>query len=225
MRFIRTSSFLAAVLAVALLAGCSTPAPVPPAVTAPPPQPAPPLAAPVQSQSQNQDQDQDQDRQIVKGQFQQAIAFMRAGKDREATALFANIAKLDPALASPHTNLGILFYREAKLDQAEAAFKDALRLDAKDYVAANYLGMIYRQQGRFSDSEAAYLQALRAKPDYGYAHLNLAILYDIYLDNLPRALDHYQEYQRISGDSDQQLAGWLADLRQRMKTLGEEPKP
>ncbi|MGO8754156.1 MAG: tetratricopeptide repeat protein [Gallionellaceae bacterium] len=222
MRFIRTSSFLAAVLSVALLAGCSTPAPVPPAVTPPPPPPAPPpAAAPVQSQPQNQDQD----RQIVKGQFQQAIAFMQAGKDREATALFAKFAKLDPALASPHTNLGILFYREAKLDQAEAAFKDALRLDAKDYVAANYLGMLYRQQGRFSDSEAAYLQALGAKPDYGYAHLNLAILYDIYLDDLPKALDHYQEYQRISGDSDQQLAGWLADLRQRMKTLGEEPKP
>ncbi len=161
----------------------------------------------------------------MKTQFEQAIAFMKAGQDKEASALFSNIAKLEPKLASPHTNLGILFHRQGKLEEAEAAFKQALQLDAKDYVAANYLGMIYRAQGKFSDAEAAYEQALAANPDYGYAHLNLAILYDIYLDNLPKALDHYQQYQRLSGDSDKQLVGWLADLRQRMKsTGGEDPQ-
>jgi Flp pilus assembly protein TadD len=162
----------------------------------------------------------------VKVQFEQAIAFMQAGKDKEAGALFTHIVKLDPKLASPHTNLGILFYREGKQDKAEAAFKEALQLDGKEYVAANYLGMLYRFEGRFAAAESAYKQALAANPDYGYAHLNLAILYDLYLDDLPQALKHYQRYQQLGGESDKRLAGWLADLHQRMKsTSSEGPKP
>jgi len=215
MRFIDPRRTANCVLLAVLVAGCSAPMPVPPPATPKPPPPAA-VQAPAPEETGK----------IVKTQFEQAIAFMQAGQDQEASALFSNIAKLEPKLASPHTNLGILYHRQGKLEEAEAAFKQALQLDAKDYVAANYLGMIYRSQGKFSDAEAAYEQALAAKPDYGYAHLNLAILYDIYLDNLPKALDHYEQYQRLSGDSDKQLVGWLADLRQRMKsTGGEDSKP
>jgi tetratricopeptide (TPR) repeat protein len=215
MRFIDPRRAVNCALLAVLIAGCSAPMPVPPPSTPKPPLPAA-RQAPVPEDSGK----------IVKTQFEQAIAFMKAGQDKEASALFSNIAKLEPKLASPHTNLGILYHRQGKLEEAEAAFKQALQLDAKDYVAANYLGMIYRSQGKFGDAEAAYKQALAANPEYGYAHLNLAILYDIYLDNLPKALDHYQQYQRLSGDSDKQLVGWLADLRQRMKsTESEDSKP
>jgi Flp pilus assembly protein TadD len=215
MRFIDPHLTVKFALFAVLMTGCSAPMPVPPS-TSPTASKPPPVAAAPQ---------QDEPGKIVRVQFAQAIDFMQAGKDKEASALFANIAKLDPKLASPHTNLGILLYREDKVKEAEAAFNEALRLDDKDYVAANYLGMLYRAQGRFSDAEAAYGQALAANPDYGYAHLNLAILYDIYLDNLPKALDQYQQYQRISGDSDQQITGWLADLRQRIKNTEEASKP
>ena len=217
MRFTDLRSVVNGALATVLVAACSAPLPVPPSANTAPPEPSPPsvAASPAQEES----------RKIVKDQFEQAVAFMQKGRDTEAAALFANIAKLDPDLASPHTNLGILYYREGKLEQAETAFKEALHIDDKDHVAANYLGMLYRRQGRFNEAESAYEQALAAKPDYGYAHLNLAILYDLYLDNLPKALDHYKEYQRISGDSDQKLVGWLADLRQRMKSTNEDPAP
>lgn len=217
MRFTNLRPVVIHAFIAVLVTSCSAPMPAPPAVT-PAPSETPPPSATVQPK-------QDESHQIVEKKFEQAVTFMQGGKDKEATVLFTNITKLEPKLASPHTNLGILYYREGKLKEAEASFKEALRLDDKDYVAANYLGMIYRVQGRFSEAEAAYKQALAAKPDYGYAHLNLAILYDLYLDKLPEALDHYQQYQHISGDSSKQLAGWLADLHQRMKSADEDPKP
>ena len=217
MRFINPRPVVIHAFIAVLATACSAPMPTPPAVT-PAPSQTPPPSATVQPKK-------DESLQIVKKKFEQAVGFMQDGKDKEATALFANISKLEPKLASPHTNIGILYYREGKLKEAEASFKEALRLDDKDYVAANYLGMLYRVQGRFSDAEAAYKQALAAKPDYGYAHLNLAILYDLYLDKLPEALDHYQQYQHIIGKSDKQLTGWLADLHQRMKSSDEDPKP
>jgi Flp pilus assembly protein TadD len=200
----------ATALTTLLVVGCSAPMPAPPSATPAAPEPSPAAAATAPPP--------EQPGKVVKAQFKQAIDFMQSGKDEEASALFTNITKLDPNLASPHTNLGILFYREGKLNKAEAAFKQALQLDAKDYVAANYLGMLYRSQGRFAAAETAYKQALSANPDYGYAHLNLAILYDLYLDDLPQALDHYLRYQQLGGAGDKRLKGWLADLRQRMKS-------
>lgn len=201
-----------ALLAGTLLAGCSTPQPVPPAAAPPPvaaPRPAPAAAAPRPAPSAT-----------LKRQFTQAVAAMQDGKDERAATLFTAIAQQHPELASPHTNLGILHYRAGRLAEAEAAFKEALKRDDKDYVAANYLGMIYRAQGRFDQARAAYLQALAAKPDYAYAHLNIAILYDLYRGELDRALDHYQQYQQAAGGDDRQLAGWLADLQLRLKHTG-----
>jgi Flp pilus assembly protein TadD len=212
-------------LIAALLAGCSAPMPVPPPPAPPAPVAAGPgSAAPAESAPPAAPAEEEPN-EALKKQFAQAVASMQDGQDKLATALFTVIAKQHPQLASPHTNLGILLFREGQMAEAEAAFKDALQRDDKDFVAANYLGMIYRNLGRFADAQAAYEKALAAKPDYAYAHLNLAILYDLYLGDLSKALDHYQQYQQSAGDSDQQLSGWLADLQQRMNSAGGASKP
>jgi len=161
----------------------------------------------------------------LKEQFAEAVGAMKDGKDEQAVALFNGIAQQYPELASPHTNLGILYYRQGRLDVAEAAFKEALKHDHQDYVSANYLGMIYRLQGRFGEAKAAYLQALAAKPDYALAHLNIAILDDLYTGELDQALEQYRQYQQDGGANDPRLAGWLADLEQRIKNAGGKTPP
>ena len=224
-RFIDLRYSLKALLIAAFLAGCSAPMPVPPkpapSVKAPPAvepaTPAPPAAETAPAKNEVNPE--------LTHQFAQAIVAMQAGEDEKAMALFTDIAKQNPQLASPHTNLGILFYKEGKLTEAEAAFKEALQRDDKEYVAANYLGMIDRKLGRFTEAQADYERALAIKPDYAYAHLNMAILYDLYIGNLTKALDHYQQYQKLTGDDDKQLAGWLADLQQRMQAAGGTSKP
>lgn len=213
-------------LVAALMAGCSTPMPKP----APPAPPVPaakapivpgPAATPPAETAAAAGESVD----ALQKQFALAVTSMQEGKDELAAALLAVIAKQNPQLASPLTNLGILHYRNERLTEAETAFKEALQRNDKDYVAATYLGMIYRAQGRFADARSAYEKALAAKPDYGYAHLNLAILYDLYLGNLPKALEHYQQFQQTAGASEPQLAGWLADLQQRMKSTGGAATP
>ncbi len=215
--FIKLRAALLFSLAAAL-AACSAPMPAPPSIPAPakPAAAAPPVPAAAVGAEPSE---------AVKDQFAKAVDAMKAGKDDQAISLFTDIAKQNPQLASPYTNLGVLFYRQKRLAEAEAALKEALQRDGKDYVAANYMGMTYRALGRFSDARSAYEQALTAKPDYAYAHLNLAILYDLYLGDLTKALDHYQQYRQLVGDTDPQLAGWLTDLEQRMKTAGGSAKP
>jgi tetratricopeptide (TPR) repeat protein len=210
----------------AFMAGCSAPMPVPPGATATPPAQTPAIAEPFTATLPSTPSAAAQEpNEALTRQFAKAVAAMKDGKDKQAAALFSEIAKQDPQLASPHTNLGILFYRQDRMTEAEAAFKEALQRDSNDYVAANYLGMIYRGQGRFADAKSAYEQALAAKPDYANAHLNLAILYDLYLGQLDQALDQYQKYKQYAGETDPQLVGWLADLEQRIKTTGGHAQP
>lgn len=223
MRFIDLRLPCKAVLLAALLAACSAPLPMPPGTSSssqPPAQPESATAPTATAIPAPQGPDA-----ALKKQFAKAVAAMQAGQDKPAMDLFSAIAAQAPQLASPHANLGILYFRQGRLAEAETAFKDALQRDGKDYVSANYLGMIYRKQGDFAAAKAAYERALAAKPDYGNAHLNLAILYDLYLGNLDKALDHYRQYQKDGGEGDSRLAGWLADLQQRMQDAGGAGKP
>jgi len=210
--FIKKSSGLSgAALLFALLAGCAAPTPktAAPPVEARASLPASELpatavpAAPVPASA-------------AEVQLQQAIAALNDKQEQQAEVLFKKLADDHPQLASPRTNLGILYFRRGQLAEAEQFFKQAVEINGNDYAGHNYLGIIYRQQGKFKEARAAYEHALTAKPDYAYAHLNLAMLYDLYLGELTKAQEHYQRYQQLHGGDDQQVTTWLADLQQRI---------
>ena len=75
--------------------------------------------------------------------------------------------------------------------------------------------MLLRRQGKFGEAEAAYLKAVTASPDYALAHYNLGVLYELYLQRLDAALQHYERYQAVTGE-DKQVAKWIADLKRRL---------
>ena len=67
------------------------------------------------------------------------------------------------------------------------------------------------------EARKAYDAALSIDANYAYAHLNIAILYDLYLHDGNKALQHYQRYQALSPTEDTQVVKWIVDLQQRMK--------
>ena len=72
-----------------------------------------------------------------------------------------------------------------------------------------------REDGKFDQAEKLYIQALSTYPDYENAHLNLAILCDVYLRKIDCALDHYQKYLNISGNQDKQVIAWMSQLKKQ----------
>lgn len=151
----------------------------------------------------------------IKEAYSKALKSMKAGKNRTAIKQFKRIAKLQPQLAGPHTNLGMLYLKTDELEQAQQSLEKATELNPANTIAFNYLGIVYRNQGRFDDAEKAYMKALEINNQYDYAHLNLGILYDLYKSDSQKALTHYQQYLKLTDQPDKMVEKWIVDLQRR----------
>jgi tetratricopeptide (TPR) repeat protein len=150
----------------------------------------------------------------VRSDYESAIRLLSQQRYAEGIALLVKVTDSAPLVIAPHIDLGIAYGRSGDLPRAEASLQKALQIDAGHPIANNELGMIYRRQGRFAEARASYEKALALYPSFHFAHRNLAILCDLYLQDVGCALEHYQAY-RLAVPDDQDAVKWLADLQAR----------
>ena len=148
---------------------------------------------------------------------------MKAGRNTDAELEFKALVVAYPQFAGPQVNLGLLYLRDSRLPEAEAAFKAALEQKPTDVVAGNELGIALRRLGKFTEAEAAYQRTIAAEPNYAPAHLNLGVLYDLYLAQPQKALEEFERYLEIAGEN-KQVAGWVVELRKRVGASAPAPK-
>ena len=150
--------------------------------------------------------------------YEDAVAALKSGKTARAVELLVQVSNDAPDKPYVFTNLGLAYLKLQELDLAEQAFKQAIARDDKDAVAHNHLGILQRQKGQFKEARNRYQRAIQIDSDYASAHLNLGILFDIYLQDLDLALRHYQKYQSLISEEDKQVAGWIVDIKRRLKS-------
>ncbi|RMH43103.1 MAG: hypothetical protein D6694_07240 [Gammaproteobacteria bacterium] len=83
----------------------------------------------------------------------------------------------------------------------------------------NLWGVILVNKGEISKARSAFEKALALEPQSISATRNLAILLDLYLGETRKALALYEKLQKLlaaKGQSEPRLAGWIADLKNRM---------
>lgn len=152
----------------------------------------------------------------VRTSYEQAVAIMAAGDLTEAELRFDAFLLEHPGYPGAYVNLAIMHSEQGDDAAAEASIRKALELDPRHAAALNQLGILRRRQGRFDEAESAYLKAITADPGYGLAHYNLGVLYELYLQRLEPALQHFETYQEL-GAGDEQVARWIVDLRRRVE--------
>ena len=148
---------------------------------------------------------------------EKAIELFETNAKRTTQGLFdpwvksslAELAKLKPVRYAK-TERG-----DPALGQDVAALQAAL-LKAPDSVPLlNQLGIAQRQQGQFEQARQSYEAAIAANASAPLPHLNLAILYDLYLGDVAKAQTLYQRCLDLSPADTPQLNRWLAELKGR----------
>ena len=150
--------------------------------------------------------------------YQQAMESARRGETELAIQQFTQLISENPSAKKAYSNLGLLYLQKQDNKAAKEAFLNAIAQDKNDAIAYNHLAVIQRQQGDFTQALFHYYKAISADPDYANAHLNLGILLDIYMQELPKALEQYEIFQRLTGNSNEKVEKWILDIKRRIDT-------
>ena len=150
----------------------------------------------------------------LRADFSKAVEAIEAGEPERAIELLEGVTGGAPDAVAPWVDLGIAYGMAERHSDAEQSLARAVELAPKHPVALNELGMALRRQGRFEEARERYEAVLRVAPEFHHSRRNLAILCDLYMNDLECALSHYEIYAAAVPE-DEKAAMWIADLRNR----------
>lgn len=150
----------------------------------------------------------------AEAEFSQALALMAQQQFQEASKMLSQLAAEYPLLSGPLLNLGIIYLHQEEPEKANAALAEALRRHPENPYAYLYQGIALKQQGKFKQAEESYLKAIDLAPNYAQAHINVGILYELYLQEPDKALPHYENYQSLQQEPDPLVNNWIMVLKQ-----------
>ena len=160
----------------------------------------------------------------VSVRFQEAVAAAEHGQADVALQEFAALESVAPSVSGPSLNKGILLARAGRWKDAATALEEAVKRNPASAVPLDELGIVYRQLGQFPQAQEAYGRALDLDGSAPRIHRNLGVFLDLYAQKSMDALAHYEKAQALGGGEDKQLAGWIAEIRQRLN-LPRAPAP
>lgn len=148
-------------------------------------------------------------------QFAQALQSIRKGELDKALIMLQSLSAQYPQLSGPLVNQGLVYWKQENYEDAQAVLGQALTVNVSNPYAHNLLGLVLREQGKFAEARQHYEAALQLDPQYARAHFNLGVLAELYLQDLPLALNHFRAYQSLQKEPDQTVSNWVIDLQRR----------
>lgn len=149
--------------------------------------------------------------------YKQAITFLNNEQLEPAKEIFLEFKKERPELAGPYANLAVIELKNNNPAQAFELVKTALLRNSKLPQALNLLAYLEQINGDIRSAEKHYKEAIDNKDDYAIAHYNIALLYDIYLQDMTSAIKHYERYMELINNNDKNTADWLQQLKKTIE--------
>ncbi|RYG07026.1 MAG: hypothetical protein EOO07_28180, partial [Chitinophagaceae bacterium] len=152
--------------------------------------------------------------------YQQALTQIKAGELDKAESNLRRLANEHSDHIGLWINLANVYYKKEKLDQADDAISNAQKINSKNPDAYNLAGLIAAGKGDYKKAEKNYLNALALNDNLAIAHYNIALLYDIYYQDIGKAVTHYERYMSLIPDEDKDTSKWVEELKQTLKRRG-----
>ena len=155
---------------------------------------------------------------IKKESIAKYIEATRATKHKQygqAEVVLQELTVEDKNLSGPWVLLGDIATEQNNHDKAIIQYQKAIELNDKNINAHLRLAKSQRMKGEFLKAQNTYAKLLGLWRDCPEAHLNLAVLYDVFLNHPLRAQKHMEAYQYLTGGEDINAAKWLAEIQQR----------
>ncbi len=147
--------------------------------------------------------------------FVSARRAFQNGESHRAKKLLEQLVVDDKSLAGPWVILGDIAKLDNMLEQSVSHYAKAIAINKFNVNAYIRLAKRQREQGQFLRAQNTYVKSLSVWKDFPESHLNLAILYDLYLNKSLLAQRHLEAYQFLTNGQDKKTTRWLSEIQQR----------
>lgn len=146
--------------------------------------------------------------------YNNSLTDLEKGNTKQAAAVLTKIANSNPGYLDAWINLAIANYKLKDIEAAKRAIVQAHKLQPTSAEINNIRGLISAEEGRYKDAEQLYIAALKLNPKSASTHYNLALLYDVYYQDIEQAISHYESYLSLSSQKDEETEAWTDELKQ-----------
>ncbi len=144
--------------------------------------------------------------------YHKALDHIDNGDFKKALKPLQKLDKKYPFNVGVKINLASSYLSLGRLDNAASVAEQALKTNNTVADLHNVLGLIAIEQKRYRKAETEYLLAVTLNKGLANAHYNVALLYDIYFQDIPKAYTYYSNYLALVPD-DQDVKDWLDQLK------------
>ena len=144
--------------------------------------------------------------------LQEAISQLDSDDLSEAIKKLSKLKKKTPH-PSILSNLSLAYFRNNQFEQAANTVAEALSLQPENAHLSHLDALIKLKQNNYPAAEKGFKKAISLNKDYALAHYNLALLYDIYFQELKPAYEHYLIYLNLIDYQDADTITWVEQLK------------
>ncbi len=139
----------------------------------------------------------------------------RNGNLKTAKQKLKVITKNDDSISGPWVMLGDIAFEEKNYSLAEKHYQQAIAINPKNINAYVALAQVQRVVGAYHVAQNTLALALGLWSDFPEAHLNLGILYDLYLNQPKKAQQHMEAYLFLTEYKSIKAQAWFNEVQGR----------
>jgi len=151
-----------------------------------------------------------------RSEYLRALNALEEKNYKPASVTLNKVMADNPGFVEGWANLALAQLHAGDIQAAKQSVNNALQLDQQAGLY-NLAGLVAAEDGAYKTAEQHYARAIQINPNLANAHYNLALLNDIYYQNITKAIQYYERYLALINDADPDTEAWVQELKRNLK--------